>query len=359
MSKLVRRRFPYTTNAEWFRPNIEADWLALRATDVTATDAAALFGVSPYATPFELFHRKAGSLEVTFEESERMRWGKRLQTAIAEGICADNGWTIINRDEYLYVRSKSYVGMGASPDFIVYDEKLGVGTLEIKNVDKFVAFDSWSDDEAPPHIEFQLQHQLECAQLPWGAIGGLVGGNESRVHIRERDPEVGAEIGNRVTDLWRRVRDNDPPHPDYLKDANALSRIYLNASVGSVLDMKDVPEDVAERVLKLASIQTLAAKSEKLADEDVKNKKNILQDVILELHAEVALASEASRSAGNQKISSVAEMREIIKDNELILNVPGFKIKASTTHVDASTVERKAYSFRTVRITPVKEKTNV
>lgn len=220
-----RQRFPFS-NALWFRPKTESDWLRLRETDVTATDSAALFGVSPYATPYELFHVKAGNLKVDFKENTRMLWGKRLQRAIADGICADYGWKILSAHPFLYVKSPHYVGMGASPDYIIHCPARGVGLLEIKNVDKWVGKEEWADEESPVHIEFQIQHQLECSGLSWGAIGGLIGGNETKVFIRERDREVGREIGNRVTDLWRRVRDNDPPGADYLKDAAANSRAF-------------------------------------------------------------------------------------------------------------------------------------
>ena len=42
---------------------------------ISATEAPALFGVSPYVTPFMLFHRFANGESIDVEENARMDWG--------------------------------------------------------------------------------------------------------------------------------------------------------------------------------------------------------------------------------------------------------------------------------------------
>ena len=39
-------------------PADEAEWLAMRRQDVTSTETAALFGLSPYTTAFEVWHQR-------------------------------------------------------------------------------------------------------------------------------------------------------------------------------------------------------------------------------------------------------------------------------------------------------------
>ena len=71
-------------------PDNEAQWLEWRKADLTSTEIAALFGASPYTTVYELYHRKAGALPAeAFEVNERMKWGNRLEAAIAAGIAED------------------------------------------------------------------------------------------------------------------------------------------------------------------------------------------------------------------------------------------------------------------------------
>jgi len=305
-------------------------WHAYRSDDVTATSAAALFGVSPYETLFELYHRKAGTLTAEFETTERMRWGNRLQDAIAEGICEDNGWRILNRERFLYCRSRRFVNMGCSPDYIVLCPTRGVGVLEIKNVDRFIARAQWQegdDDEAeaPVHIEMQLQFQLECTELPWGAIGGLIGGNESRVIIRDRDVEAGLEIGRRIDDLYRRIRDREPPPPDYLADYDAIRRLYRSADVGTVLDLNDSEESDPGTAARIAEL--------------VERKK---------------VADAAFKAAEEDKKRAAAELLETVGDFETVI-LPGaqFKISATTIHCAERTEVKKAYSYRNLRVSKI------
>jgi len=69
-------------------------WLTERAKDVTSTEVSALFGLSPYLTEFELFHQKRDAVVVKIEPNERMKWGNRLESAIAQGAAEDMGWNI-------------------------------------------------------------------------------------------------------------------------------------------------------------------------------------------------------------------------------------------------------------------------
>lgn len=329
MSKTPARKGQYS-DAIWFRPRTEASWHKHRKPDVTATSAAALFGVSPYMTPFDLYHRMAGTIEVVVEESERMRWGKRLQNAIAEGICADMGWTIVDAHPFLYARSPRFKGMGASPDYIITDDahpEYGFGLLEIKNVDKFVGMDEWAADEAPVHIEFQLQHQLEACRLNWGAIGGLVGGNETKVFRRDYDGQVGTEIGNRITSMHDRVARNDPPAPDFLADYETIRTLYKIAEVGKAINLDVIENDEAEA--KAAHIVKLCEK--KIA------------------------ADAAFKNAEEDKKRAASELLLAIGDNESAFG-RGFKISASTVNKAEQVVTFPATSYRMLRVSQPKPK---
>lgn len=67
-------------------PASREDWLALRREDVTSTSSAALFGLSPYCTEYELYQQKLGALTDEITPNERMTWGTRLQDAVALGV---------------------------------------------------------------------------------------------------------------------------------------------------------------------------------------------------------------------------------------------------------------------------------
>lgn len=322
-------RHQYTDRAKWFWPRKESTWHKLRAGDITATSAAALFGVSPYMTPFDLFHRLAGTIEVVISETERMTWGKRLQNAIAYGVCEDNGWEIVDDHPYLYAKSTVYPGTGASPDYIIRDPRdpdKGFGGLEIKNVDLFVAKDDWDEEEAPPHIEFQAHHQMMVCGFRWNVIAGLIGGNSVRQYIRDYDEEVAAELAKRCAEMHEMVRTGTPPPPDYLKDYDTIRALYRHATPAKSFDI-DLPDPDSEldadHLTKLIEAKHSADIAKKLAEEDAKR--------------------------------ATAELLDYIKDTETVFG-GGWKVSATTTHRAASVVNYPETTFRNCRVSKPKPK---
>jgi putative phage-type endonuclease len=233
----------------------EDQWLAERAKDVTSTEIAALYGLSPYVSHFELWHRKKGNFIEEGRTSERVTWGKRLQDAIAAGVAEDRGWEAARFDSYVRVPE---LRIGSSFDFRVTDQKLGPGLMEIKNVDKFVFREEWIDDgtgiEAPQHIELQVQHQMEVAGVPWCALVALVGGNEARVVIRERDERIGADLRKHAAEFWFTVNANTPPTPDYRVDAEFLGRLYGMSAAGVTIDADPETENLLARYVALGEL---------------------------------------------------------------------------------------------------------
>lgn len=228
----------------------EAHWHALRAEDLTSTDVAALFGLSPYKTAFELWHEKKSGERAAFEENERMKWGRRLEAAVAEGIAEDQGWAVRPFKEYGRIAGHR---IGASFDYRVLNGSIMQGgvevdtpddaILEIKTVDFLRFRDGWIVDEgfieAPAHIELQVQHQMLVSGLRRAYLGVMIGGNDIRVIERTADDAVHAGILARVAEFWRSVDDNNPPDPVMPDDADALIAMHQFAEPGKLLDARD------------------------------------------------------------------------------------------------------------------------
>jgi putative phage-type endonuclease len=212
------------------------EWHKLRSEVITSTDAAALFGISPYLTPFELWHRKKDKTIVEITENERMVWGTRLQDAIARGICEDQGWSSYRRKDE-FVRRLDIAGMGASFD---YEVTVGgeMPLLEIKNVDSLAFKEGWLIDgdnvEAPAHIELQLQHQMAVAGRKLAYIGALIGGNRVVLIKRERDQAVIDALESKIMVFWDSVAHNREPKPDFAKDAGFIAKLYRYAEPGKI-----------------------------------------------------------------------------------------------------------------------------
>lgn len=293
----------------------EAEWLALREKDVTSTETAALFGCSPYMTEYELWHRKTGQLVVEFETNDRVKWGNRLEAAIAYGIAEDLG--LIVEPFKVYMRL-SDMRMGSSFDFRIVglaenytgDETYrdlfrehGDGIMEVKNVDGLQFRRGWiadgDDMEAPPHIELQVQHQLEVAGLQWAVIAPLVGGNTPSPFYRLRNFDYGNAITEKVCEFWQSIEDGKAPSPDFTQDGKTIAQLLANDN-GETVDMSD---------------------NERLA----------------ELVAEHMDASIAEKEASQRKDAAKAEILTLIGTNAKVM-LTGRYINAGTTKDSAGTL---------------------
>jgi predicted phage-related endonuclease len=208
-----------------------AEWLKLRTVDVTSTEVAALYNLSPYTTHLELWHRKKNAVISEGIDSERTRWGLRLQDAIAKGIAADQGWVISPLAEYMRVPE---MRVGCSFDYSIGDE----GILEIKNVDGLVYKNEWFEDdglEAPPHIELQLQMQFLVSGRKFGYVGALVGGNRIILIRREPVPDVINSIKAKVAAFWESIAQDVQPRPQFPEDIKFISRLYGSSTPGKAI----------------------------------------------------------------------------------------------------------------------------
>lgn len=212
----------------------EAQWLDLRREDITSTMVPALFGLSPYTTRFELYHAKANGIEVPFQGGDRVAKGARMEQYAAQEVAAQTGWTVVPFKDYVRVPGGR---MGSSFDCIATKPDGSRGILEIKAVDYFIHKDRWVDDQAPEHIEIQLQHQLECAdQFEWGAIAAFTGIYDFKLYERERDHDMGRAMRQAVAAFWADVDARREPDPDFTRDDAVIALLHKGA-VEPPLDM--------------------------------------------------------------------------------------------------------------------------
>lgn len=329
----------------------EAEWLAQRELDVTSTEAAALFDAGSYEgsrTMYELFHKKSGNIKAPkFTASDRLKWGSRLESAIAYGVAEDFGIIVEPFKKYMRIAE---IRLGASFDFRIVglvedyegDETIrdmyrqhGDGNLEVKNVDALQFRRQWIDDgetiEATPQIELQIQAQMEVADLNWSLIAPLVGGNTPKVVVRERDTEVGALIRSKVAELWERIAAGNPPEPDYELDASTIAKLYVNNN-GTEVDLSD-----NDRLIQLCAEHEAA----KIAKNDAEKRQKAAKAEILTIieAAKTVHAGAFKIGAGTNKESYRAYRREA-----------GERWTITKSIIPAADIEATVPAFRNVRI---------
>ena len=319
-------------------PKSRDEWLALRHKYVSSTEVAALFGLSPYMTAYELaVVKQQADPDPEFEGNERMEWGIRMQHAIAKGIAERYGVKVRAVSGYA-IDGHLHCRMGSSFDYEIVgiaegefaNKSLqemysahGTGVLEIKNVDWLQFKNNWKLDdgtiEAPAHIEVQVQHQLACIARDWAAIGVLVGGNSLELLIRESDIAVHQQLRKKCETFWNNLQKGILPPVELPADAQIISKIYGYAEPGKVIDAS----------------QDLAITS------------------AVQKYAET---SRALKAANDERDTAKAELLMAIGDAERV-TLEGYSVSAGVvaeTLIPAYT--RKGY--RNLRVTAKKDKTS-
>lgn len=220
------------------------NWLAERSRVVTSTEVAALFKCNPYMTEFELWSRKKTRDVVKIDETERMKWGSRLESVIAEGAAADMGVKVEPFKTFIY---DDDLRIGSSFDYLIAGENPEI--MEIKNVDSMIYRDKWIDDgetiEAPPHIELQVQFQMLVSGIHSAWIVALVGGNKIVKTHRKYNERIGNAILKKVSEFWASVDAGTMPSPDFERDAEYIISLYDTAEPGRMIEADEHIEFMA------------------------------------------------------------------------------------------------------------------
>ena len=212
----------------------------------------------------------------------------------------------------------------------------GHGIMEVKNVDGLQFKRTWLDDgdtiEAPLHIEFQVQHQLEVADLNWSIIAPLVGGNTPRPIFRLRDRSTGEALRAKCIELWQRIEANNPPAPDFSKDGDAIAEVWREND-GSSVDLSG-----NNRLAELCRLYKAAGADEKAA----KGRKDAAKaEIITIIKAAKSVAYAGGKiSAGTNKPSFRAYVRDGYE-----------KITVTLTNIPDAQIEATVPAYRNVRIT--------
>lgn len=203
---------------QFIRPRDQEHWLSLREPDITSTDVAALYGLSPYLTEYELYQAKANGLRLPFQSNSRIQAGNDVEAYAAQKVAADLGMEARPYKEYIRLPDER---IGSSFDWILNDEII----LEIKSMD-WVKFKALEEDCLPPHIEVQAQHQMlvsgkrECKVAVWTGI------YDYTLYDRQADDDMHAAMIKRIAKFWADVEAGNAPAIDPYRDGKILELVY-------------------------------------------------------------------------------------------------------------------------------------
>jgi putative phage-type endonuclease len=246
-------------------------WLAGRNSGVGASESAALFGVSPWETPFSLWAKKTGRLSSDDVDGEWIEWGNLLEDPIAKRYEQRKGRKVWQGGPYCVAEHPRIPFMRCTPDRWVIEapDRAGMGLLQIKNTNAFKSHD-W--DEGPPDfIQIQVQHEMAVTGRDWASVAVLIGGCEFRSFDVERNQDFIEELEAQIRHFWGFVeRDEQPPLDGSVRTLEAIKRLHPADNGETVLlpdeaiDWLDTLE-MAKSTAKAAEKAETAAKAKLLA----------------------------------------------------------------------------------------------
>lgn len=173
------------------------EWHEARRTTINGSEIAAVMGISPYDSPFSLWHRKAGALSEV-EQTPEMFWGTALEGVIRDEFARRHADECDVFDGGGLWRHGKRPWQGGSPDgqlWLLSDSKPVHDKPDALIEVKTARFDfDWGDegtDEIPVQYRAQILWYLDVFDLQTCHVPVLIAGSEYREYLVSYD---GAEV---------------------------------------------------------------------------------------------------------------------------------------------------------------------
>lgn len=187
-------------------------WHRQRAAGIGGSDIAAVVGLSPWKSPFTLWHEKKGNLPAGSIDPELAYWGHALEEVVAQRFAEEH-------PDLSLSHGGSHVGarpwMLANPDCMLYNAVTGgLGVLEVKTARFPDGWGKTGSDDIPIHYRCQVQWYLAVLDLPVAWVAVLIGGSDYREYEIERDHGDEMALREAASAFWRSVQTDDEPPLD-------------------------------------------------------------------------------------------------------------------------------------------------
>ena len=290
---------------EQFRTTDEAEWHALRARDVTASQIAALWeGGHEYTDKWELWHAKRGTMPRRGISPELAMRGHLFEPVAVEMIRRTRpDWKIsYEPGVYSYFRDPD-ARIGGTPDVIVDHPTRGRGVIQIKTVGRPVYRTKWIDpetDAARPPLWVQMQAETERYLTGglWAGVAALVSdeyfGVEFALFDVEETPGLIETMKRRTAEFWADVAAGNEPDPEFWRGGGRIEAIYPTADPDNELDLT-----TNERAQALLQTRAIYVRDRREADAEIE-----------------AIDAEIKHIMGTATVAHLGEGRRIIWRNE-------------------------------------------
>lgn len=204
---------------------------------VGGSDVAAIFGLSPWTTPLELWMIKKGRMKPAAKANgKQLEMGHMLEPIAAHFYAKKTG-NIVSEDTNLYQHADHSYALANFDRRFVRAADGEPGILECKSCTYHKAAD-WADDAIPLYYELQLRFYLAVADVNIGAFAAIWGNNPDNDLATPdivRDKAKEDMIFERLDEwIWSLENDKPPTMADVAPKLalESLARIYGSSKTG-------------------------------------------------------------------------------------------------------------------------------
>lgn len=168
------------------------EWAAARRRRIGGSEIAAVLGISPYESPFSLWHRKRGEVDPV-EQTDPMLWGNLLEPVVAARFAELHPELFVRTTPAFVHTERDY--QTAAPDRLLYTTRRARRPAAIYEGKTARMPDDWGNtgtDEIPVHYRAQVLWYLDCLALDTCFLAVLIGGSDYREYLIKAAPDEAA-----------------------------------------------------------------------------------------------------------------------------------------------------------------------
>lgn len=261
----------------------EGKWLECRAHGplgeipytVGGSDIAAIFGVSPWTTPLELWNIKKGLYKPQKKSNaNQLMMGHLLEPIAAYWYEQKSGNKVID-DTNLYQHALHPYALANIDRRYIRKSDGAEGILECKSCTYYKAGD-WAEDAIPLHYELQLRFYMAVLDIDHGTFSTVWGNNpdsDMAMPALDRDKAKEDIIFEKLEEwIWSLENDKPPTMQDVAPKLalEALARIYGESKKGLPdVEFPAIYENSLRKIAELQSKVSECRKTEKALESEI------------------------------------------------------------------------------------------
>lgn len=226
------------------------EFLARRKQGIGGSDVAAVLGVSPYRTPYQVWLDKTGQAPER-EETEILHFGQVLEQVIADEYVRRNGVKVQKRNAMYH--HKDHPELVANIDRYIVGGKI----LECKTCNAFAADKFGKDgDSVPDEYLLQVQHYMHITGIHEAVLAVLIGGNQYRQFELMYDWSLAEFAAAKCVEFWQKyVLTNTPPPATENDDLAEYYSAKPGASINASPEIVDLIATAKEKKAEVKALE--------------------------------------------------------------------------------------------------------